>query len=101
MSPFDIKHASVDELNAHFGTHNWVIARRTKNIVAKYGDNVVCVTQAAYTRAEQAIYKKRGWARPAEKVMRELLHFACAADIDFKHSATAIIARDMLEQARN
>ena len=35
-------------------SHNWVVARRTKRIVAKYGDDVVCISQKRYShiRAE-------------------------------------------------
>lgn len=29
--------------------HNWVVARRTKRIIAKYGDNVITLTPKRYS----------------------------------------------------
>ncbi len=35
------------------GGHNWVIARRTPNILARYGQDVVCLTPKSYQNAER------------------------------------------------
>jgi hypothetical protein len=52
--------ATVDELRAEIGSSNWVIAKRTPRIVARYGCDVVCLTQKAYFAAnERAVAKRR------------------------------------------
>lgn len=35
------------------GGHNWVIARRSPRILARYGSDVVCLTPKQYTEAER------------------------------------------------
>lgn len=46
---------SWDELGPIFhrlvGGSNWVVARRTPNIVARYGESVVCLSQKGYDNA--------------------------------------------------
>lgn len=49
---------SSAELKAELG-ENWVLARRTKSIVAKYGDNVRCYSHAQYEAAERRALEKR------------------------------------------
>lgn len=42
---------SLEFLRARFGK-NWVLARRTTNIVARYGSDVVCLSKKQYLQAE-------------------------------------------------
>jgi len=51
--------ATVDELRRELG-ENWVIARRTPAIVARYGEDVRCYSQAQYRDAERRAILKRG-----------------------------------------
>lgn len=44
----------VDFLSNHFGGKNWVIARRTPNILARYGEDVICLSRKRYKEAERA-----------------------------------------------
>jgi hypothetical protein len=46
-----IRHS--DFLAEQFGGKKWVIARRTARIVERYGEDVVCVSQARYRAAER------------------------------------------------
>lgn len=46
------------ELAAELGD-NWVLAKRTKSIVAKYGQDVKCYSQEAYKVAERRAIEKR------------------------------------------
>lgn len=39
----------LEFLRARYG-RNWVVARRTSRIVARYGEDVHCFTQGSYTR---------------------------------------------------
>lgn len=71
--PFDYAHPTPDELRAVLGSRNWVIARRTPRIVARYGEDVLCLSPKAYAKAEAEAIARRGWARYAEKVIRDLM----------------------------
>lgn len=42
---------SADFLRKRFGK-NWVLARRSSNIVARYGSDVVCLSPKQYAQAE-------------------------------------------------
>ena len=44
--------ATPDELRAVIG-RNWVIARRSESIIARYGEDVVCLSQSAYDEAQR------------------------------------------------
>ncbi len=35
------------------GGTNWVLARRTQNVVYRYGDDVICLSHKAYKNAER------------------------------------------------
>lgn len=70
--PWDILRPSFAELCAELGD-SWVIAKRTKRIVERYGDSVRCYTPLRYNEAMQRIYARRGFTRPAEKVVRDLI----------------------------
>lgn len=70
--PFDYIRPTLAELRAVLGP-NWVIARRTARIVQRYGPGVMCVTQERMRKIEADIIARRGWARPAEKVIADLI----------------------------
>lgn len=59
----------LDFLREKIG-HNWVIARRTPNIVARYGEDVVCISKQrmrAIDKEYRALY-----GDPYDKVRAEL-----------------------------
>lgn len=47
------------ELCEQLGSKNWVIAKRTKRIVERYGKNVKCVTQDEYNEAQRRAIRAR------------------------------------------
>ena len=50
--------ATSEEFAAEWGP-KWVIARRTKRIVEKYGEDVKCVTHKQYVETERKIIARR------------------------------------------
>jgi len=44
--------ATTDEIRRELGGPNWVIAKRTKGIVARYGEDVIAVSSEKYHAAE-------------------------------------------------
>jgi hypothetical protein len=51
--------ATSDEMCEVLGTRNWVIARRSKRIVERYGADVRCLTPAQYEHAETQAIERR------------------------------------------
>lgn len=49
---------TADEMRQELGS-NWVIARRTKRVVERYGEDVNCVTPKQYAAAERRAIEKR------------------------------------------
>jgi hypothetical protein len=49
----------LDALATELGGRPWVIARRTKRIVTKYGEDVVCVTLKRYHEALKKVDPER------------------------------------------
>jgi hypothetical protein len=47
------EYATPDEIAAYLGTRNWVVTRRTPKIIARYGEDVVCLSGKKF-RAMQA-----------------------------------------------
>lgn len=43
----------TDLVEREHGTRNWVVARRTKRIVERYGDDVVCLSQKRFRALER------------------------------------------------
>lgn len=72
---FDYVHPSVDELAPFIG-RNWVIARQTDRILRQYGPTVNCLSPAAYEAAVVKAIAARGYARPVEKVISDLIRLA-------------------------
>jgi len=102
--PFDYLHPTCIELRATLGP-NWVVARRTSRVVERYGPDVTCVTPQKMRKIEADIIAARGWARPAEKVIADLLAVAeqliPAIDRVAGPAQTAIAnARQVLAKAR-
>lgn len=52
----------TDIVKAKHGTGNWVIAKRTKRVVANYGEDVVCLSPREY-----AIYQKEAELASADE----------------------------------
>ncbi len=71
--PFDYAHPTPDEMSAAIGSTNWCLARRGKQIIDRYGPDVVCLSQAKYAAAEARAIEARGWAKPCELVIVDLL----------------------------
>ena len=47
-----------DIIEREHGTRNWVLARRSANMIRRYGDDVVCLSRKQYDAAcEQAEYE--------------------------------------------
>ena len=40
-------------LSDRFGGKNWVLARRTANIVRQYGEDVICISRQRYAAVEK------------------------------------------------
>ena len=71
--PFDYAEPTPDEMRAAIGGRNWCLARRGKQIIDRYGPDVVCLSQVKYAAAEARAIETRGWARPCELVIVDLL----------------------------
>lgn len=50
--------ATIDELRNELG-NNWVVARRTKGIVERYGEDVKCYSHKQYEAAERRAIQNR------------------------------------------
>ena len=66
--PFDYFPATADELEPFIG-RSWAICRNTPANRERYEH---CITPKQYADAERKAIEARGWARPAEKVIRDL-----------------------------
>ena len=64
----EITHA--DFLRDRFGGKNWVLSRRTPNIVRRYGEDVVCISKQRYAAVEQEW--RRLYGDPYDAVRRDL-----------------------------
>ena len=53
------QHVTVDELCAAIGSDNWVVARRTKRIVERYGEDVVTLSSKQLDAAERRAVEAR------------------------------------------
>ena len=71
--PFDYAHPTCEEMCAAIGGRPWVIARRTPRIIERYGASVICVSPKGYAKAEARAIATRGWARPVEIALRDLV----------------------------
>jgi hypothetical protein len=71
--PFDYARPTQDEMSAAIGSTNWCLARRGKQIIERYGPDVVCLSQVKYAAAEAKAIELRGWARPCELVIVDML----------------------------
>ena len=99
-NPFAYCHPTPDELAPFLG-RNWVIARRSPAIKRRYGEDVQCITPLRYDTAVAAAIEARGWARPAERIIRDLLrvvHPYGVAERDMRPEVVA--ALEILKHAR-
>ena len=97
--PFDYAEPTPDDMCAAISGRNWVIARRTPRIVERYGPDVICLSQAKYASAEARAIEARGWARPCELVIRDLVDNIK----DYPEAIDSVIreAEALLLEARN
>lgn len=66
----------TDFINEKLGK-NWVIARRTSNIVRRYGEDVKCVSQSRYKEVENQYHAIYG--DPYDKVRAQMFLALVAA----------------------
>jgi hypothetical protein len=55
-----------DEFAKIVGGHNWVIARRSSRIVARYGEDVVCLSARRYREADRLARLSRAHNRATD-----------------------------------
>lgn len=60
-----------DVIAQHHGKHPWVLARRTKRIVERYGDDVVCLSQKQYRDYERELDVANAPHHPAVPVLMD------------------------------
>lgn len=60
---------------------NWVIARRTSRIVARYGEDVVCLSQKRYAELEHAWRLATMAEHPAAAVLARRMGVQDAVDV--------------------
>ena len=100
--PFDYHPADVAELAPFLG-RGWAICRDTPANRARY---TRCITQRQYAAAKAAAIEARGYARPAEKVIRDLMclveRLGPADSADMADEVTAALrnAETILAKAR-
>jgi hypothetical protein len=63
----------TDLVEREHGTRNWVVARRTKRIIERYGDGVVCLSQKQYTLLERLADVSCMREHPALPIVAEML----------------------------
>lgn len=51
QAPIEFESFPVEQFNRIVGSDNWVVARRSPRITAKYGADVVCLSPKAYANA--------------------------------------------------
>jgi hypothetical protein len=47
------------EIATHLGTRNWVVARRTANILTRYGTDVICLSPQQFKKLQTHILLTR------------------------------------------
>ena len=96
--PFEYAHPSCEELEPFLGK-KWVIGRNTASLRLRYPNSRI-VTRKHYAAAEAAAIEARGWARPVEKTIRELIDLVLIHNAQAVHGETIAAAREILKQAR-
>jgi len=71
--------AHSDFMAKRFGGPNWVIAQRTANVVRKYGEDVICISQKTYSAAEKAWEIRNAENHPAYPYLKKLFGNHCDA----------------------
>ena len=44
----------ADYISEKLGSRNWIIAKRTKNVLRRHGDDVVCISSKRYAEIQKA-----------------------------------------------
>jgi hypothetical protein len=60
-------------MTAVAGPNTYVVARRTPRLVARCGADTKFLSPKAYAAAKAKAIETRGWARPVEKVILDLI----------------------------
>lgn len=68
-------HPTTKELEPEIGS-NWVLAKRTKAIVVKYGPDVRCLTPQQYEAAQRRAIEKRVLSTSAKKSLLAVVEVA-------------------------
>jgi hypothetical protein len=68
-----------DIIEREHGGRNWVIARRTKNILRTYGDDVITLSPKEYRRLELMHELETADAHPAYELLKDRLGSHCDA----------------------
>lgn len=63
----------TDLIERERGSRNWVVARRTKNILARYGEGAVTLSQQEYRRLEKQFEYETAGQHPAYPLLAQLL----------------------------
>ena len=101
-NPFRYAEPTAGEISAVLGSSNWVVARRSPRIVEHYGEDVVCISPQGYAKAEAKAIANRGWARPCELVVIDMLGLLKIGSLSGPAVDDAIReAEAILERARN
>ena len=100
--PFDYAQPTPNEMSLAIGSKKWCIARRSPRIVERYGEDVVCISPQGYAKAEAKAIANRGWARPCELVVIDMLGLLKIGSLSGPAVDDAINeAKALLERARN
>lgn len=67
---------SPDAFAREVGGRNWVIARRTKRIVERFGEGVICLSQKQYLAASLAALHREAEAIPPHKHYGDMRTYA-------------------------
>ena len=63
----------TDMVQKEYGTRNWVLARRTKNILARYGTDVVTLSKKQYRELEADLEFMQAPNHPAHAALVRFL----------------------------
>lgn len=96
--PFDYIHLSMKELEPFLG-EKWVLARATKRMREKYPDHTF-ISQKTYNEAVRKAFDARGYARLAEKAIRDLLLIIEGDSTPKHYDLTITAAHEILAKAR-
>lgn len=78
-------------LSQQFGGRNWVVARRTANIVSRYGEDVICVNKKQMRSAELEWRRLYGDPYDKERAAMYCALIAIKAHLEAKDECRALM----------